>query len=126
LFGDKETEIGELYILREEGKVTVIKCVHLGVRNNILKIPLPTSCANALCLPKCPKNQFFANISLSIRSRGIVGLENVPREISYKIDHSGISLGLPISLKIYSNKYKLRFLLFFMFLITFLEISRDL
>jgi len=56
--------------------------------------------------PKCPKNQFFANISRSMRSRGkIVEVENVPREISYKKNHSGISLGLPISLKIHSNKF---------------------
>jgi len=56
----------------------------------------------------------------------IVEAENVPREISYTIGHSGVRLCVAISLKIYSNGFKSRFLLFFTFLTTFLRISRDL
>ena len=52
--------------------------------------------------------------------------ENVPREMSPRIGHSRVSLGLPISVKIHSNGYKSRFLLFFKFVTTFLRISRDL
>jgi len=47
-------------------------------------------------------------------SRGkIAGIENVPREIFYKTGHSRVDLGLPIGLKIHSNKYKRRFWPFF-------------
>ena len=82
---------------------------------------------SALCPTKCPQNQFFANISKSMRLREkIVGTENVRREISHKIGHSRVSLCVPISLKIYSNGYKSRFLLFFTFLATLLRIFRDL
>jgi len=59
----------------------------------------PTSCAKCTVPPKCSNNQFFANISRSMRSRGnSVGIENVSREISYRTDHSWVRLGLPISL----------------------------
>ena len=44
----------------------------------------------------------FVNISRSIRPRGkIVGVENVPREILYKVDHSRVSLDLPFNLEIH-------------------------
>ena len=67
---------------------TSVKKFCLGVRNNILNIPFPTPCAkcavlSALCLTKCPQNQFFANISQCMRPREkIVQTENVPRKIS--------------------------------------------
>jgi len=104
------------------GKVSVVRCVHLGIRRNILKIPSPPPVLSALFLNKCPNNQFLANTSRSTDSRGnIVGIENVPREISY-----GTSLVLSISLKIHSNKYKRRFWPFFTFLAIFLQICRNL
>jgi len=81
------------------GEASVIKCAHIGVwcQEQHTKNLAPTPCAKCTVPSKCPENQFFANISRSMTSRGkIVGVENVPREISYKIDHSGISLGLPI------------------------------
>jgi len=115
---DEDTKIGELCIFGggRGAKVSVIKCVHLGVRSNELKIPLPP-----------PVLEFSANISRSMGSRRkIVGVENVLHEIFYEIGYSQVSLSLPISLKIHSNKYKLRFLLFFTVFGDFLQISRDL
>ena len=44
-------------------KVLVIRCAHLGVRNNKLKIPPPHPVLSALWPPKCLQNQFFAHIS---------------------------------------------------------------
>ena len=80
------------------------------------RIPLPP-----------PVLEFSANISRSMGSRRkIVGVENVLHEIFYEIGYSQVSLSLPISLKIHSNKYKLRFLLFFTVFGDFLPISRDL
>jgi len=68
-----------------------MKCVRLGVRNNILKILPPYPVLSPLCPPKCPKNQLFANILRSMRFRGkIVGFENVLPEISYKLGHSKV------------------------------------
>jgi len=47
-----------------------------------------------------PQNPFFANISRSMRPRRkIVGVENVLREISHRIDFSRVSLHLPFDLK---------------------------
>jgi len=44
----------------------------------------------------------FFTISRSMRPRGkIVGVENVPREISYKVGHSRVSLDLPFDLEIH-------------------------
>jgi len=51
----------------------------------------------------------------------LVEAENIPREISYKIGHSQVSLCLPIRLKIYSNGYKSRFLPFSRFWQLFCE-----
>ena len=62
-----------------------------------------------------------------MRPRGKIEVAgNVSREISYKIGHSQVSICRLISLKVHSNKYKSRFLLFFTFLATFLRISRNL
>ena len=45
-------------------------------------------------------DNFSANISRSIKPRrNIMGIENVPREISYKVGHSRISLHLSFNLK---------------------------
>ena len=47
-------------------------------------------------------DNFFANISryMSPRER-IVGVENVPRKISYKVGHSIVSLDLPFNQEIH-------------------------
>jgi len=72
----------------------VMKCVHLGVRSNILKISPPPPVLSALCPNKCPKNQFFGQISRDLWGlEEIVGIENVPREIAYRTGHSRVSLG---------------------------------
>jgi len=104
------------------------ECLGFGVRKTILKVQTPPP---ALLVELrhviASQNQFFANISRFMRPRGkIVGIENVPREISYKIGYSRVSLDVSISLKIQSSKYKLRFLPYFTLSVTFLRISRDL
>jgi len=106
---------------------TLVKKSCLGVRNNILKIPPPPPVLSAVCPSNAPKISFFANISQSMKPREkLVPTDNVPREISYKIGHSRVSLCVLISLKIYWNGYKSRFLLFFSFLATFWRIFCDL
>ena len=48
---------------------------------------------------------FCANISRSMRPKGkIVGVEDVPLEISYKLGHSRVSLDLPSHLEIHQFK----------------------
>jgi len=71
---------------------------------------------------------FFTNISRSMRPRGqIVVVENVPREISYEVGHSRVSLDLPFNLEIHEFE-NVRFAIFnfFTFSATLLQISRDL
>ena len=103
------------------GKFSVMKCVRLGFRSNILKIPPPPPVLSALCPNKCLNNQFFANVSWSMGSRGkIVGIENVPRKISYRTGHSRVSLSLPISLESPFKKVQRKISVFlFTFLATF-------
>jgi len=92
----------------------MIKCVHLGVRYNILKIPPSTTCAKSAVPPKCSQNQFLANISQSVRPRGkIVEAENVPRGIFYRVGHSQVSLSLLIGLQIHSNWVQIEIFAFF-------------
>ena len=43
----------------------------------------------------------------------VLGVENVPREISYKVGHPIFSLDSPFNLKIHSNKYERRLILAF-------------
>jgi len=80
-----------------------------------------TSCAASGAAPRhVPQNQFFANISRSMSPRGkSVGIQNIPREISYWIGYSRIIPDLSISLKIHSSEYKLKFLPYVRFLVTF-------
>jgi len=68
------------------------------------------------------------NFSRSMKPRGkIVGVENVPREISYNVDHSRVSLDLPFNLEIhYFENVKFEILNFLTFLAILLQISRDL
>jgi len=57
----------------------------------------------------------------------IVGVENVPREISYKVGHSRVSLDLPFNLEIHEVKYvTFEIFNFYTFFATLLRISRDL
>jgi len=45
---------------------------------------------------------FLANIRRSMRPRGkILGVENVPRKISYNVGHTRVSLHLPFNLEIH-------------------------
>jgi len=84
---------------------TLVRKSCLGVRNNLLKIPPPPPVLSALGRLKCPQNQFFANISQSMKPTGkIVEAEDVPCKIFYRIDYSRVSLCLPISLKIHSKE----------------------
>jgi len=99
----------------------------LGVRNKVLKIPAPAPCSKCTVPPKCPQNQFFANIPQSIRPRKkIVEAKDVPREISYKIDHSRGSLCLSISLKIFKWVEIEIFAFFHVFGNFFANISRSI
>jgi len=63
-----------------------------------------------------------------MRPRGnIVGVENVRREISYKVGHSRVSLDLPFNLEIhYFRNVKFEILNFLTFSTTFLQIFSDL
>jgi len=110
-----KTSVSALHFVGNDG--TLVKKSCLDVRNNILRIPPLTPVLSALLPPpQMPPYQFFANISQSMRPREkIEEAENAPHEISYRIGHSRVSLCLPISLKIHSNGYKPRFLLFFTF-----------
>ena len=55
----------------------------------------------------------------------MVGVENIPRRISYKLGHSRVSLDLPFNLEIHNLKIRnSRFLIFSHFDYSFANISR--
>jgi len=103
-----------------------VKTSCLGVRNN--KNPASNTAAECTVpLQNAPKS-VFANISQSMRPREkLEEAKNVPREISYRIGHSRVSLCLPISLKLHSNEYKKKISAFFhVFGNFFANISRSM